>query len=529
MGSGERTHVLIAGGGVAGLEAALALAALADGLVDVELLAPASEFVYRPLLVAEPFGARDALRLRLDEVAADAGARHTTGALASVDPAGRSVVTAGGETIPYDLLLLAMGARPVEAVPGALTFAGADERRRFGELLAALGRRGSKRLVFVVPRRVSWSIAAYELAMLTAAERDARRLLGVEIVLVTHEDAPLDVFGAATSELVAGRLEEAGVELRTASIAERVSDGRLHLDAGEPLETADVVALPALEVPPIGGLPQRDGGFIHTDVRMSVAGLDSVWAAGDVTWFPVKQGGLAAQQSDSAARSIAVAAGARVPVEAFQPVLRAALITGGTPAYLRASLSSAGGGAGEASVGRGLWWPPDKLAGKYLGPYLARRMGDAAGDVLLDLDSSSDDTADLAEHEAATRIVLAAADADANAGDFEGALMWLAFVERLDLVVPAAYVARRDEWRRRLDPGLEPGAAATRMDPTFASADAAISDLQRRLGWLREQERETEGGMTEHLGDLDRAMEELRGLTRRAGLLKPGGEGRPEI
>ena len=74
-----------------------------------------------------------------------------------------------------------------------------------------------------------------------------------------------------------------------------------------------------------------------TDVAMHVSGLEHVWAAGDVTSFPIKQGGLAAQQADIAARSIAADAGARVPLEPFQPVLRGALITGDAPEFLRST------------------------------------------------------------------------------------------------------------------------------------------------------------------------------------------------
>ena len=117
-------HVVIAGGGVAGLEALLALRALAEELVDVELVSPTDEFVYRPMLVAEPFGAADALRIELERVARDAGARHTKDALVSVDPGARTINTASGKSLGYDALLIALGANPVEAVPGALTFSG---------------------------------------------------------------------------------------------------------------------------------------------------------------------------------------------------------------------------------------------------------------------------------------------------------------------------------------------------------------------------------------------------------------------
>ena len=84
-------HVVIAGGGVAGLEALLALSALAEELVDIELVSPTDEFVYRPMLVAEPFGAADVLRIELERVARDTGARHTKDALVSVDPGDRTI------------------------------------------------------------------------------------------------------------------------------------------------------------------------------------------------------------------------------------------------------------------------------------------------------------------------------------------------------------------------------------------------------------------------------------------------------
>ncbi len=97
--------------------------------------------------------AADVLRIELEGVVGDAGARHTKDALVSVDPGARTVNTASGDTLGYDALLIALGANPVEAVPGAITFSGEAERRRFAELLATLGRRGTKRLAFVVPRR----------------------------------------------------------------------------------------------------------------------------------------------------------------------------------------------------------------------------------------------------------------------------------------------------------------------------------------------------------------------------------------
>lgn len=510
---GTRLRVVIGGAGVAGLEALLALSTLAEDRVDLELLSPADEYVYRPMLVAEPFGVANAQKIELERVVRDTAARHTKDTLASLDADARTITTKSGTRVEYDAFLIAVGANAIEAVPGALTFSGEAERRRFAEMLGALGRREIRRLAFVVPPAVTWSIAAYELAFLTAAERDARRLEWVEITLVTHEAAPLDLFGAAASHLVASRLEEAEISLRLSSAAERYEDGQLRLSGDEPLAVDGAVALPALEVSPLQGLPQDENGFVPTDDRMRVAGLDAVWAAGDATSFPIKQGGVAAQQADVAARAIAAYAGADVPIEAFQPVLRGALITGGAPEFLRTP--AAGPGAVTAK-GRGLWSPPAKVAATYLAPYLG---GDSSPE-LVDIEAPTDPATDEAAHERAMSLVLAAANADARMGDYESAIKWLFLLEQLNFVIPPEYVARRYEWRQELEPDLARDAAAERIDPSFRSAAAAVSDLQRRVGWLREIDHRTEAEARQELAQLDEGMAHLIAVCRRSGVLE---------
>lgn len=108
---------------MAGLEALLGLRRLMGPSVEIELVAPDPELVLRPLLVAEPFGLGTAMRLDLEEIANEQGARFRRDAVAAVDPAEQSVRTRGEETLRYDALLLAIGARPVESVPGAINSA----------------------------------------------------------------------------------------------------------------------------------------------------------------------------------------------------------------------------------------------------------------------------------------------------------------------------------------------------------------------------------------------------------------------
>jgi sulfide:quinone oxidoreductase len=127
-----------------------------------------------------------------------------------------------------------------------------------------------------------------------------------------------------------------------------------------------------LRGPTIDGVPvTQDQGFVPVDEHGRVKGLTDVYAAGDVTDFPVKQGGLAAQQADSAAEHIAASYGADVDPQPFEPVLRGMLFTGGEALYMRSGVPGADPDVPGAWYP--LWWPPTKVAGRHLAPYLFER------------------------------------------------------------------------------------------------------------------------------------------------------------
>src|ERR687897_3729923 len=94
-------HVLIAGGGVAALEAALALRELGEGLFDVELVAPEHHFFYRPLAVAVPFDVGRVYRWELADLARAASATFTPGAVESVDADAHTVLLGDGRQLHY--------------------------------------------------------------------------------------------------------------------------------------------------------------------------------------------------------------------------------------------------------------------------------------------------------------------------------------------------------------------------------------------------------------------------------------------
>jgi sulfide:quinone oxidoreductase len=143
---------------------------------------------------------------------------------------------------------------------------------------------------------------------------------------------------------------------------------------GEELEADRIVALPRIVGPALRGLPGSGGdGFVAVDAHCSVPGAGGrVFAAGDATRFPVKHGGLGAQQADTAAAAIAYLAGTTAEAEPFQPVIHGMLLTGGDPLYMSARLI--GSDSFESEVSDAPLWPTGaKVAADELGAYLAAR------------------------------------------------------------------------------------------------------------------------------------------------------------
>jgi sulfide:quinone oxidoreductase len=366
----RRPHVLVVGGGVAALELVLGLAEHVPGVADVELVSPERAFVYRPLAVADAFGAGTPYHLELGKLARRLGAHVHTGHVLSVDTGRRLAVTSAGAQLDYDVLVVACGARAGEGVPGALTFRGEPDEQAFRAVLAEVKDGSASSLAFVVPAGASWPLPAYELALMTAAELRHGGVGGRRLLLVTPEERPLALFGEAASDAVSALLETAGVEAHCASEPAEAGSGELALAGGRSLRADRVVALPRLRGPGIAGLPGDEEGFIPTDDHGLVAGLDDVYAAGDATAFPVKQGGLAVQQADAVAEAVAARLGASIRPEPFRPVLRGLLLTGAEPRFLAADLAADEAGESSAAAAQPLWWPPGKIAGGWLARFL---------------------------------------------------------------------------------------------------------------------------------------------------------------
>jgi sulfide:quinone oxidoreductase len=365
----DRCEVLIAGGGVAGLEAAFALREFAGGRVAVTIVAPTDVFVYRPMSVAEPFTSGWARRYPLSRLAEAVHAELLQDALIEVDSVNQQVRTAGGADLSYDALLICVGASVHPRYDHATTVDDAHMDELLHGLIRDVEGGYVHSLAIVVPAPMPWPLPAYELALM-ASERAWDMQADMSVTLLTPEKAPLAAFGAEASLALSRLLDERKIEVVTAAYCEVPEAKTIRIHPGDRSLRADrVVALPELRGPALAGLPHDNGGFIPIGEYAEVNGVKRVWAAGDGADFSVKHGGVSAQMADTAARSIGAIAGAAIEPRRFEPVLEGVLLTGGTPRYLRGRATSDGARSELLKLPYGAQIP--KIAATYLAPHLA--------------------------------------------------------------------------------------------------------------------------------------------------------------
>jgi sulfide:quinone oxidoreductase len=371
MTSIQPLRVVIAGGGIAGIEALLALHDLGEAQLELTLIAPNPDFVMRPLAVAEPFAAGHRQRVPLAEITEELGATLRRDSIVGVDDDRRVALCDSGDEVPYDVLVLATGGHQFAPyASGALTFGLTRDPMAYNGLLADLEAGYCRSVAFVVPPGTSWALPLYEVALMTARQVWSMSRDNASMTLITPEASPLAVFGPEASTAVSALLEEAGITVEAGVYADVLPGSQVRLTpGGRRLAFNRVVTLPLIAGPQLRGVPVDARGFVPVDGFGQVQGLDGVYCAGDAAGFPVKQGGLATQEADAIAEHIAAAAGVDLTPRPFTPVLRGRLMTGGVDRFLRYAVAG-GDGGGEASD-QELWWPPAKVSGRYLSPWLA--------------------------------------------------------------------------------------------------------------------------------------------------------------
>jgi sulfide:quinone oxidoreductase len=282
--------------------------------------------------------------------------------------ANRTVHTEGGVELSYDALLLAVGATEAPSYRQAYTFTDRDADQTLNQIISNIEAGSIEAVAFVLPHEWVWPLPLYELALTTAhhAQTMDRKL---QITFVTSEGRPLKAFGQAAGDAVLGLLHEAGIKLHTGVFA-RVPAPGIVTFAGRDVHADRIVSLPRIIGPAVKGIAAGTRWFVPINDWCVVPETEGrVFAAGDATDFPVKQGGIGAQQADTAAAGIAYIAGLADRPAPLRPVIRGTLLTGTRPLYVAARLID--GLGWQSEIYEHPPWPAhEKIVAEELGRYL---------------------------------------------------------------------------------------------------------------------------------------------------------------
>jgi sulfide:quinone oxidoreductase len=402
MPSSDTPSVTIVGGGTAALEALLAARAALGPAAGLRLIAPERAFRYRPIDPEAPLRPVRERSLRIADITAEADADWVVDRVALIDERGGTVLTRDGDTLPFEYLLIAAGARSSPALyQGELWVRGGDPGF-LDEIIDQLADQRARSVAVVIPRGARWPLPAYELALVLAWSSAGT---GAQVMLATAELAPLAALGADASRVVRRELDDAGVDLIAGvEVVDAPRDGpgarrrdpaadvilvgeepapatdplmgaptdsaRIRIGEGRRMRFDRLISLPTTRGPLLDGVAMDAAGFIEVDATLRVRGSRRIWAAGACLAATFEHSALAACQADAAvaviAAEIAGRDGAGVQPDADQVV--GILLSGQRDAWLAENPA----GTREPST-RCLWWPPGRAVGRLLAEQIVRR------------------------------------------------------------------------------------------------------------------------------------------------------------
>lgn len=392
-----RPVVCVVGAGTAGLEALLSAREALGAKAQLRLIAPESEFLYRPMSPGSLFRPAQERGVAIADLATQAGAAWVADRAAAVYETERQVLTRDGDTVDFDYLLLAPGSRSRRVLRQGYVWERGADPSFLDQIISGIVAGEVQSVAVVAPRGARWPLPAYELALVlawTAVRTDA------QVTLITAEEQPLAALGPGATETVARELDAANVETITgvelideprhdpeppelthvvfaperpedlagSLIGKPIDPAHVRLGSGSKAEFDRLISLPTVDGPFLAGVATDAAGFIEVDEELKVCGSEHVWAAGSCIAAALEHSALAARQADAAIVAISAAISGAVGVTRASgaPELTGMLLTDQREQWLRENPV----GTQQPST-RCLWWPPGRAVGRVLSQRIA--------------------------------------------------------------------------------------------------------------------------------------------------------------
>jgi len=305
-----QNKIVVAGGGFAGLWAALTAAAereRTDAEIGITLVSRDDFLTLRPRLYQpDPERFRIPLRPMLDAV----GVTFAQGEIEAIDADGRKLgLGTGRDPLVYDRLVLATGSvMPVPPISGVTfcfdvdTMDGAiDLQKHLTGLEKTAGEEGADNVVVVGAGFTGIEIATGMRDRLVS-HIGAARAARARIVLVDSADVVGSELGANPRPVIEAGLDRAGidVERRLGTRVRAVDAAGVELETGERIPAGTVILATGLRASPLaGGLraPSDELGRLVVDAALRIPDCPDIFATGDVARANVDEAGHVALMS----------------------------------------------------------------------------------------------------------------------------------------------------------------------------------------------------------------------------------------